>query len=251
MRFFVIKMKYVILSAVVFVALGCVAFIVGNTVEDVGNMQKEVPIYCVETDEKKIAITFDCAWNADDVDSIIETLKKYDCKATFFVVGDWLERFPDEVKKLSDNGHEIANHSYGHGHFNSMSKEQMLSDMQKCDDKIKEVTGIAPTLFRAPYGEYNDLLIKTCRESGRIYIQWSVDSLDWKDISEQEIYDRCIKKSKSGDILLLHNGTPYTAKVLPRILEELAKEYKFVKVSDMIYKDNYTVDITGCQRKNK
>lgn len=77
------------------------------------------------------------------------------------------------------------------------------------------------------------------------------DSLDWKDISEQEIYDRCIKKSKSGDILLLHNGTPYTAKVLPRILEELAKEYKFVKVSDMIYKDNYTVDITGCQRKNK
>lgn len=180
MRFFVIKMKYVILSAVVFVALGCVAFIVGNTVEDVGNMQKEVPIYCVETDEKKIAITFDCAWNADDVDSIIETLKKYDCKATFFVVGDWLERFPDEVKKLSDNGHEIANHSYGHGHFNSMSKEQMLSDMQKCDDKIKEVTGIAPTLFRAPYGEYNDLLIKTCRERGRIYIQWSVDSLDTK-----------------------------------------------------------------------
>lgn len=249
MNFIVIKAKHILIAtlAVLLAGIGCYNL---SRVADVYNSaQKEIPIYCVETDENKIAITFDCAWNADDIDSIIETLEKYNCKATFFVVGDWLERFPDSVKKLSDNGHEIANHSYAHGHFNSMTKEQMMEDMQICDDKIEEITGVKPTLFRAPYGEYNDLLIKTCRETGREYIQWSIDSLDWQNITEEEIYNRCIRKTKNGDILLLHNGTPYTAKVLPRILETLSKDYSFVKVSDLIYKDNYTINVEGRQQK--
>lgn len=251
MNFFVVKAKHILLASLILIiaVYGSISF-VKNTADVYSNSQKEIPIYCVDTPENKIAITFDCAWNDDDIDSIIETLKKYNCPATFFVVGDWLERFPDSVKKLSDNGHEIANHSYNHAHYNKLSKEEMISDMQLCDDKITAITGTAPTLFRAPYGEYNDLLIKTCRETNRFYIQWSVDSLDWKDISADEICRRCISKTKSGDILLLHNGTPYTAKVLPQILETLSKDYSFVKVSDLIYKDNYSVNIEGRQKKN-
>jgi len=250
MRFVVIKAKHILIAGLAVFLAGISCCNICRVAQVYNSAQKEIPIYSVATDEKKIAITFDCAWNADDIDSIIETLEKYNCPATFFVVGDWLERFPDSVKKLSDKGHEIANHSYAHGHFNSMTREQMTEDMELCDNKIEEITGIRPTLFRAPYGEYNDLLIKTCRETGREYIQWSIDSLDWQDITKEEIYNRCIRKTQNGDILLLHNGTPYTAEVLPEILETLSKEYSFVKVSDMIYKENYTIDVTGRQHKN-
>lgn len=251
MRFLVIRAKYIVFLAVAVMAVGYGGYVfLHHTVDVYNENRKEIPIYCVDTQENKIAVTFDCAWNADDIDSIIETLKKYNCPATFFVVGDWLERFPDSVKKLSDNGHEIANHSYNHAHYNNMTKEEMIADMQICDDKIEQITNVKPTLFRAPYGEYNDLLIKTCRETGRWYIQWSVDSLDWRDISAQEIYERCVKKTQSGDILLLHNGTPHTAEILPKILETLSEKYTFVKASDLIYKDNFTINIEGRQKEN-
>jgi polysaccharide deacetylase family sporulation protein PdaB len=250
MKIFVVKRKWI--AAMVCLMLCAIGLTyAGRSVSVSGGQAKEVPIYSVETEEAKIALTFDCAWNDNDIDSILDTLDKYQCKATFFLVGDWIERFPESVKKLYDRGHEIGNHSYNHGHYNSMSEQQIHADMDKCDKMIEEITGVKPTLFRAPYGEYNNTVIRACKSSGREYIQWNVDSLDWKDIPPADIFRRSTTKIKNGDILLLHNGTKYTAEALPDVLAELTKRFSLVKVSDLIYHDGYTIDAEGTQKREK
>ncbi len=134
-----------------------------------------IPIYSVKTDDKKIAITFDSAWGDEDLTEILDSLKKYDCKATFFVVGDFIEKYPDRIKQMYEAGNEIANHSDTHPHTNSLTREEMIKQMDDCDKKIKDITGQKEVLFRAPYGEYNNLLVQTCKDTGRFCIQWDVD----------------------------------------------------------------------------
>lgn len=247
MKFYVVNIRMIL--SIILISILAGGFIISGRYIAVSSDKKEIPIYCVDNNQNQISVTFDCAWSADDIDSIIETLDKYNCPATFFAVGDWAEKYPDAVKKLAQHGHTVANHSYSHKHFNSLSSEQMLEDMNKCDDLIESLTGKRPILFRAPYGEYNDTLIKACNQSGRYYIQWSVDSLDWKDISADEIYKRITERTKSGDILLFHNGTKHTKDILPEILKKLSENYTFVLTENLIYKDNYTIDHAGKQFK--
>ena len=213
--------------------------------------ERIIPIYSVKRDDNAIAITFDCAWGADDIENIVSVLNKHNCKATFFVLGTWAENFPDAVKLLYENGHEIANHSYNHDYYTKLTPEEMTSDIKKCNESIKAITSAEPILFRAPSGDYNNSVIIAAREAKMEYIQWSVDSLDWKGLNCEEMLGRIIPKTKSGDILLFHNGTAHTAESLDKILTELEKKgFSFLKVSDLIYKDNYTVDHTGRQIKN-
>ena len=211
---------------------------------------REIPIYSVERGDDKIALTFNCAWNDSDIDKIIELLKKYQADATFFAVGDWAQKYPDALKKLSDAGFEIGNHSYNHAHYNEMSKEEILSDIQKCDDVIENITGTKPYLFRAAYGEYNDNVVTACDETGRVYIQWSVDSLDYKASSPAEIEGRVTDKVSNGDIILMHNGTEHTAAALETLLPKLSEKYTLVRVSDLIYRDGYTIDAAGRQHNS-
>ena len=247
MHFFVIKGRTIyFLGILVLVALS--VFVNGahsvNTITEKDN----IPIYCVKTDEKKIAITFDSAWDDADLTEVLKALDDYGCKATFFVVGDFLEKYSERVKEMYEKGHEIANHSDTHPHPNSLSRDEMIKEMDSCDKKIKEITGQKDVLFRAPYGEYNNLLVQTCRDTGRFCIQWDVDSLDWKGLTEDMIVKRVTEKAKNGSIVLLHNGAENTAKALPQLLCELKNAgYKFVTVSDLIYKDNYYIDHTGMQ----
>lgn len=209
-----------------------------------------LPIYSVETDEKVVAVTFDAAWNADDIDNIIGTLDKYGCKTTFFAVGDWLVKYPDAVKKLSAAGHEIANHSDTHAHLNTLSTEKLITEMEECDKKILDLTGVKNVLFRAPYGEYNDNVITTCYQSGRYPIQWDIDSLDWKNLTTEEMIKRIVPKLKNGSIILLHNGTENTAGALPSILEAIKNEgYSFKTVGELIHKDNFKINHEGRQIK--
>ena len=237
-----------LLSVLLISSLALLFFMSGRYIA-ANSAVREIPVYSIENDNQQIAITFDCAWSADDIPTIINILEKYKCKATFFAVGNWAEKYPDAVKMLYENGHTIANHSYSHPHYNSMSKSEMLADMDKCDNVIESITGQKPVLFRSPYGEYNNSVIEVCRENGHEYIQWSVDSLDWTDITAEEIYKRITEKTKSGDILLFHNGTKHTAEILPKILEKLSKDYNFTLVSDMLIKDNYIIDATGRQKR--
>ena len=211
---------------------------------------KELPIYSVECDNKKIAITFDSAWNDSDIDKIIQVLNEQECPSTFFVTGDWAERFPESLKKLYNAGHEIGSHSYNHTLYSTLSKDEIISDMDKCDSVIESILGFRPNLMRAPSGDYTNNSILACKETNRFCIQWDVDSLDWKELTEEQMKKRILDRVNNGSILLFHNGTKPTADALPGILTALKNEgYTFVKVGDLIYKENYTIDHTGRQHK--
>ncbi|MDD6484746.1 MAG: polysaccharide deacetylase family protein [Clostridiales bacterium] len=249
MRFIVIKAKYIVFAAAAVVLLAVMWSFTSRTVQVFNVNGREIPIYCVERGDNKIALTFDCAWNDDDIDEILDILDEYECKATFFVVGDWAQKYGDSLLKIKNRGHEIGNHSYNHADYTKLSSVQIDEDLAKCDSIIEEITGSQPKLVRAPSGGYNNTVIQTCEGRGDIYIQWSVDGIDYGDADPDGIYRRVCSNIKAGDIILLHNGTKYTAKVLPQILEKLTKSYELVTVPELIYTDNYIIDHTGCQKK--
>ena len=202
----------------------------------------------MQKDYKVVSISFDAAWGNEDTQQLIDILEKYNVKATFFVVGEWVDKYPESVKALHDAGHEIMNHSNDHAHFNSLSAEEIIADLNACNDKIELVTGARPTLFRCPYGEYDDHVINAVRSIGMEPIQWDVDSLDWKDLSAADITERVTSKVQPGSIVLFHNAAKHTPEALPGIIESLLQEgYTFVPISEIILKGEYTIDHTGRQ----
>ena len=248
MRFIVIRLKHLLFAAAALVLVAVICFSSGGSVFTFLSGGRELPIYSVKRADDKIALTFDCAWNDDDIDEIVDTLKKYDCKATFFVTGKWAEDYSNSLNKLYRSGFEIGIHSYNHDDYTKMSRKEILDDMQKCDDAIIRSTGFKPRLARAPSGAYNNLVVKTVEDSGRICVQWSVDGIDYaEDATAESIYDRIVPVVEDGDIILLHNGTRLTAKLLPDIIEQLRAKHELVNVSDLIYNDNFTIDSTGRQ----
>lgn len=209
-----------------------------------------LPVYCTDREGKVVSLTFDAAWGAEDTDRLIEIFDTYDVAVTFFVVGDWVEKFPEEVKKLHDAGHEVMNHSDTHPYMSKISESERAAELKNCNDKIERITGVRPTLFRPPYGDYNNAVIRSVEAAGMTCIQWSVDSLDWKDPSPQEMTQRVLSKVRSGDIVLFHNAAKNTPAALPDIIEALqADGYTFLKVSDMIYTDGYRINHEGRQCK--
>lgn len=212
------------------------------------NGKKDLPIYCVDKKEKVCALSFDAAWGNEDTQMLIDELSEYNAKATFFVVGSWVDKYPESVKQLFDAGHEIMNHSDTHPHMTQISSEKMKQEVENCDKKIESITGVKPNLFRPPYGDYNNEVVGTLRELGHYTIQWSVDSLDWKDLSAQAIYERVTKRIEPGSIVLFHNAAKNTPQALPMILKYLKdNEYTLVPISELIYKDNFKIDNTGKQ----
>lgn len=210
--------------------------------------KRKLPIYSVEREDKVCAISFDAAWGNEDTHELVEILKEYNVKATFFVVGDWVDKYPESVKELNDAGHDIMNHSNTHPHMTQISKEKMLSEVEACDEKIEKITGKKPNLFRPPYGDYNDSVIETLKQAGHYTIQWDVDSLDWKDLSANDIYTRVTQKVTNGSIVLFHNAAKHTPEALPSILEKLQSDgYKIIKINELIYKENYYMDVSGKQ----
>ena len=213
---------------------------------------KKLPIYSVETNEKKIAVTFDAAWSAEDTDLILNILKKHKAKATVFVVGDWVRKNPDAVKKFYNNGHEIGNHSDTHALFSNASEEKIRNEIEDCNTEIEKITGTKPNVLRAPSGDYNNKSIEITESYNMKMIQWDVDSLDWKKLSVDDMYNRVTQKVQNGSILLFHNGVEKTPEALDKILTKLEKDgYEFVTVSELIYWDNYEIDHTGRQIKTK
>ena len=232
-----------------FAVVACAAAIM-LVVTSVGSRAEKrlLPIYSTECSEKKIAITFDVAWENSNTDELISILKDNDAKATFFITGDWCDRYPDDVKKFYDAGHEIENHSDQHPHVLGANVNDLIADTRECSRKIKMLTGEEPTLYRAPYGEFDDSLITTLDGMGMKVIQWDVDSVDWKKPSAADIKKKVLKGVKPGSILLFHNDLENTTEALPEILKNLKSQgYKFVTVNELIYKDNYTIDANGKQ----
>lgn len=248
MKFFIITRKHLMLMLGFVVAV--VVAIIGS-VNIFADNQRLLPIYCVETDKKQVAISFDAAWGNDDTQQLIDILKEYDVPATFFVVGAWVDKYPESVKALNDAGHQIQNHSNTHPHLPQLSKTQMKDEIESCNKKIEAITGKCPTLLRPPYGDYDNALIEVMDELNMKTIQWDVDSLDWKDTATPEnICQRVTSKVKNGSIVLFHNDADHTPAALPNILKCLKDEgYEFVFIEDLIYKDNYEIKHDGTQCK--
>ena len=164
-------------------------------------VDKKIPIYNVQTNEKKIAFTINCAWTNDDIDQILEVLENNNVKLTFFIVGDWIDRYPESVKKIYEKGHEIGCHSDTHPHVSRLSKEKNLEEIQKCVEKIEKITGNRTDLYRAPYGEYNNTVINTAEENGYYTIQWNIDTLDYNGKTGTEMWSRIKDKLDNGSIM--------------------------------------------------
>lgn len=217
---------------------------------EVASDLRSLPIYCVETknQEKKIALGINCAWGNEDIPSILDTLDDAGIKATFFMVGTWCDKYPDSVKLIAERGHEIGNHSDTHADMPSLSEAQIEEEIENCSQKIEKITGKKPDLFRCPSGSYNNLVVETAVRLGYYPIQWSVDSLDWKDLKPAEMEERILPNLTYGDILLFHNDTDYTARALPELIAKIQdKGYTFVTVGELIHRGDYTVDVTGRQ----
>ena len=206
-----------------------------KTLETSSNVENLKPICNVETEQKRISLTINCVWKADDIDKILNALDKCNVKATFFMVGEWIDKYPEYVKKIANKGHELANHSDKHLHVNTLNYEQNVEEILKCTEKIKKITGKDTKLYRCPYGEYNDTVIKAATDNGYKVIQWSIDTLDYQGLDASQMWDIINKDLRNGSIILMHNGTDNTANSLETIIKNIQKEgYNIVKVSELI-----------------
>ena len=243
-----------LISAATAVFLTSVFVVRKRTQETVAtaSVSRSLPIYSVETSEKKIAISFDCAWGVEYTDKLLDLMEKNDVRCTFFAVQFWVEKYPEYAEKIVNAGHELGTHSRTHSYMSKLSAEEIRDELQTSVSAIEKATGHKTNLFRAPYGDYDNELIDTAKDMGLYTIQWDVDSLDWKNLSAQEIALRVVNGAKNGSIILCHNNALHTAEALPMIFSTLQNRgFSFVPIGELIYKDNYTLDANGRQHKNE
>ncbi len=214
---------------------------------------RKLPIYCVDTQEKKIALTFDAAWGNEDTEEILEILEKHDVHVTFFMTGGWVESYPEDVKNILAAGHDLGNHSENHKNMSQLSDDEKREEIMKVHEKVKNLTGYDMFLFRPPYGDYDNAVVDVLKDCGYYGIQWDVDSLDWQNKGIDSIIETVTehKNLGNGSIILCHNGAEYTAAVLDDLITALEGEgYEIVPLSELIYKDHYHLNFEGRQIKN-
>lgn len=214
--------------------------------------EEKLPIYCVDTQKKQIALTFDTAWGNEDIQQILRILKQENVKATFFFCGDWISKYPTDIKTIYEEGHDIASHGDHHKYMTKLTDKQQQEEIQGVTQKIQGLLGIKIDLFRAPYGDYNESVVRNARKMDYYIIQWNVDSLDWQEPTKEQLIEKvCGHKNLSpGSIILMHTGTKCTKQALKQIIRNIkAKGYEFVSVSRLIYRSNYRIDPTGKQMK--
>ena len=245
---------------IIIISLLCALFItLSAVVESTGayavyfnGTVRKLPIYRVDRNDNKISISFDCAYGADYTLNLLEILDEYDVKCTFYMVEFWVKKYRDMVKKISEAGHEIGTHSKTHPKMSTLSESEIKEELSSSIKAIEDITGKKVETFRAPYGDYSDVLLEVAKSLGLYTIQWDVDSIDWKDITAEQITKRVVSKTKSGSIILCHNNGKYTAKALPYVLSNLKeKGFKFVRINELIYKENYKINSLGVQIKNE
>lgn len=225
------------------------AFYVGVMPETlpVAAKKRELPVYSVDRDDGAVAISFDASWGGDKTEKLLDILDEYGVKTTFFLVDIWVKNYPGLVREIAARGHEIGNHSTTHPHMSQLGEQQIIEELSAQAGHVEELTGVKPTLFRPPYGDYNDRLVRTARDQGYEVIQWSVDSQDWKNRGAADVINRA-KKARSGDIVLFHNDAEFTVDALPEILEDYkARGLKIVPVSEILLEGETVIDSQGKQ----
>lgn len=254
MKIFCSKLKSItqILSlSIIAIALALVVAFTNSGTVYFGYAYRLVPIYSVETKEKKVALTFDAAWGSDKTLKILDLLKTEDVLGTFFLVGFWVESNADKVKQIYDSGFDIGTHSNTHPKMSTLSKDQMRHELETSMKLISDITGQKVSLFRPPFGDYNDSLIQVAGSLGLKTIQWDVDSLDWKGLSASEILTRVKTSVKNGSIILFHNNSDHILEAIPLVVSYLKSQgYSMVKLSQLVYQNDYYIDNNGLQKQN-
>ncbi len=249
-------MRFILLTrrklAILFscVLIGAISLIVATTTADqvvaTVSEPREIPIYYVDTDEKVCALSFDAAWGNEQTNTLLDILDEYEIKSTFFLVKQWVDQYPDDVKEIAARGHDVGNHSATHPHMASLTSDEQIKEIGDCNAAVEELTGSRPTLFRAPYGEYDNKLVQNLRDNGMYCVQWNIDSLDWKDPSPGEMVKRIREKLCPGSIILMHNGAKNTPEALPQIIEMIQGEgYTIVPISAILPEGDYYTDHEG------
>lgn len=211
-------------------------------------VKRELPVYCVERDDPVITVSFDASWGGDQTLRILDMLDAYNAKATFFLVGIWVDKYPDLVKEIHARGHEIGNHSDSHPQMSKLSNEQIIRELDGCSDKIEALIGVRPTSFRPPYGDYDNEVVTVSRQEGYEVVQWSIDSLDWKNKGVDDLIRRATKDVKQGDIILFHNDSKYILDALPTILKTYQQQgLQMIPARDILLKGETTIDVQGKQ----
>ncbi len=247
-----IQQKNVILT-MGFLLLSIAAFfcIAPNVITTSSNVSgRNLPIYCVETSEPKVALSFDAAWGNEDTEEILAILKKHDVRVTFFMTGGWVKNYPEDVKTILAAGHDLGNHSENHKNMSQLSSSECKEEIMSVHERVKELTGYEMFLFRPPYGDYDNDVITTTEDCGYYPIQWDVDSLDWKDYGVDSIVKTVCghKHLGNGSIILCHNGATYTADALDAMIIGLKEQgYEIVPVSELILRDKYHMNAEGRQ----
>ena len=198
----------------------------------------------------RLTLTFDAAWGADQTVKIMEAVEKYGFKCTFFLTGFWIDENPELVKEIASRGHLIGNHSESHKHLNEVA--DLNAEIDAVNAEINTLTGASPKYFRAPFGEYDNNMMSTLESKGMQGVQWSIDSLDWKGLSAAEIAERVVNDLEPGDIVLMHNASDHIVEALPLILLSIHnKGLTAVRLDEMLYSENYTVNSQGIQIQNQ
>lgn len=211
---------------------------------------RELPICSVKTDKPEVALTFDVAWNGEDVEEILEILEEEEVKATFFVTGEWAKKHPDILKRMAASGHDLGNHSMNHRNMTQMSYDEKKKEILDTHEIVRKMAGVEMQLFRTPYGSYDDEVIKTADELGYRTIEWNIDTMDWKDYGANDIVKTVLehKDLGNGAIIRAHGGTKYMAAALKPLIEGIwEKGLELVPVSELIYRQDYHMDVTGRQ----
>jgi polysaccharide deacetylase family sporulation protein PdaB len=231
-------------------AMGGAAGVGRNAIAAVTSGSRLVPIYSVSREDRVCAITVDATWGDDKTMALLDLFDKHGLKVTFFLAGHWIKSYPDKVREIASRGHELGNHSWTHPHMSALSREKIREELERTQQAIADLAGKRPAVFRPPFGDYSNTVITVAHECGLQTIQWSVDSLDWKDLGAGQIHERVMKRMRPGAIILFHNAGKNSVEALDWIIRDLKTDgYAMLPVSEMLLAGETYVDrSTGEQR---
>ncbi len=209
-----------------------------------GDLQKMFPdtvVWRGNTNEKRVALTFDDGPDPRYTPEILDILDEHNVKATFFVMGARAKGHPDILRRASQEGHVIGNHTYWHPNLSGESVEQLRWEMQQTNDVIENLIGFQPRLFRPPYGIFGTAHTESLVENEETAVFWTVDTKDWDGPSSEEIHNSVIEETNNGSIILMHDGGHWTSDLsstvgaLDSVISELKEEgYQFVTVPELL-----------------
>ena len=249
-KILIIRRTYVAALAL-FLAVVAIFYVIYHPVVVGRNSAEHVmPIYRVQREEQVIALSFNLS-TTDDVHTqrVLNALNNANLSGTFFVTGEWVRANRALAAEMANDGHELMNLSDDHGLLRRLSSAHLQQNLAACSLEIYEIMGIEPSLFRAPYGEYDPRLVEMANAMGMQAVQWSVDSGDWRGLRADAIVEQVLDRAFPGAIVLLHSNLAETALAIPRLIEELTSTgYEILPLSQLIYQDEYVISLSGTQK---